>query len=153
MKRSVANKKILVICSGNLCRSPYGEYKLKDLLPEFTIHSAGLDVERKRLSGKRADAVAVRVADEFQIDLRRHRAKQLTGEMVEQHDVLLVMDKQHMAAICDCFPNMSDKVFMFTECIDSSCIEDPYKRGDLSFRLAFNQIDDAAEAWMRHWLC
>ncbi len=145
-------KKVLVVCTGNICRSPYGEYKLKELLPEFTFNSAGLDSDINRLSGKRADPVAVRVAAESQIDLRSHRAKQLTDEMVEQHDVILVMDTKHMEAISDYYPNIQDKVFMFTQLVDASSIEDPYKRGELFFRLAFNQIDEAAEAWVTRWV-
>ncbi len=144
-------KKILVICTGNICRSPYGEYKLRKLFPELSVTSAGLETDLHRLTGKPADSVAVRVAAESQIDLRRHRAKQLTDVMVEQHDIILAMERKHMEAICDYFPDIRHKVFMFSQCIGESCIEDPYRRGELSFRLAFNEIDDAAEAWVRKW--
>lgn len=142
---------MLVICTGNICRSPYGEYKLRKLLPELNITSAGLDTDMHRLTGKPADSVAVRVAAESQIDLRQHRAKQVTEEMVNQYDVILVMEQSHMEAICDYFPNIRHKVFMFSQWVGASCIEDPYRRGELSFRMAFTLLDDAAEAWVRKW--
>lgn len=142
------SKKVLVVCTGNICRSPYGEFKLRQLLPDCIISSAGLDADKNRLVGKPADSVAIRVAAESQIGLRSHRARQLTDEMVEQNDIILVMEKKHMDAICDYFPTLGHKVFLFSYPIDNSDIEDPYKKGELSFRLAFNVIDDAAEGWM-----
>ncbi len=143
--------RVLVVCTANICRSPYGEFKLRQLLPDFTISSAGLDTDRNRLVGKSADSVAVRVAAESLVDLKSHRARQLTDDMVDQNDVILVMEKKHMDTICDYFPTLRHKVFLFSFPIDNSDIEDPYKKGELSFRLAFNFIDDAAEGWMMKW--
>nr|WP_165314143.1 low molecular weight protein-tyrosine-phosphatase [Vibrio ziniensis]QIH44491.1 low molecular weight phosphotyrosine protein phosphatase [Vibrio ziniensis] len=142
---------MLVICTGNICRSPYGEYKLRKLFPELTISSAGLDTDINRLVGKRADSVAVRIAEESQIDLRSHRAKQLTEHMLQSNDFILVMEAKHMESICDTFPSIKHKVFMFSHWVGATAIEDPYKRGELNFRLAFTLIDDAAEAWVEKW--
>ncbi len=143
---------VLVVCTGNICRSPYGEYRLRKLVPGLTVTSAGLEADRNRLTGKPADSVAVRIAAESQIDLRRHRAKQVTEELVNQNEIILVMEQSHKELLCDAFPHVARKVFLFSHWIGDSSIEDPYRRGELSFRLAFNQIDDAAEAWARKWL-
>ncbi len=144
-------KQILVICTCNICRSPYGEYKLRSLLPSFTITSAGLDTDMNRLAGKPADSVAIKIAAESQINLRTHRAKQLTEEMIEYHDVVLGMDRKHMELLSEYFPSYKEKIYMFSDSIDGLPIEDPYRKGELYFRLTFNRIDDAAEAWAKKW--
>ncbi|MDF5612440.1 low molecular weight phosphotyrosine protein phosphatase, partial [Vibrio parahaemolyticus] len=45
---------ILVVCVGNICRSPTGERLLQQLLPDKQISSAGIAVEKSRLTGKPA---------------------------------------------------------------------------------------------------
>lgn len=50
--------KILVVCVGNICRSPTGEWLLKKYIPDKTIESAGINA----LIGNDADAKALEVA-------------------------------------------------------------------------------------------
>ncbi|MFS9669038.1 protein tyrosine phosphatase, partial [Klebsiella pneumoniae] len=67
-------KKILVVCVGNICRSPIGEALLQQQHPNLTVKSAGLSA----LVGEGADDKAIQVMDEWNIDIRSHRAQQLT---------------------------------------------------------------------------
>jgi protein-tyrosine phosphatase len=88
---------ILVVCTGNICRSPMAAYLLKHLLPEVLrdrvdIGSAGTYA----LHGHRATEPAVQVMAEAGIDLGSHRARQITGEMVRQAGLILVMERMHL---------------------------------------------------------
>jgi len=69
---------ILVVCVGNICRSPTGERLLQQLVPGKKISSAGVGA----LIGKPADAMAIEVAEEHQLSLYGHIAKQLTKESI-----------------------------------------------------------------------
>jgi Protein-tyrosine-phosphatase len=70
--------KILVVCVGNICRSPTGERLLKSYLPSLHVESAGLGA----LVGKGADDSAADIAALHNISLEGHCARQLSGKNV-----------------------------------------------------------------------
>jgi len=79
---------ILVVCIGNICRSPMAEGLLKRDLPKIKVSSAGLDA----LVGYGADPIAVEIMAEQGIDIQSHRARMLTDNLVRQSELILVMD-------------------------------------------------------------
>jgi protein-tyrosine phosphatase len=83
---------ILVVCVGNICRSPTGERVLQQLLPNKTISSAGIAVEKSRLTGKPADETATLIASEKGLSLEDHKAQQLTAQLCSKQDLILVME-------------------------------------------------------------
>lgn len=68
---------ILIVCVGNICRSPIGERLLKELLPSKVVSSAGISA----LVGNSADEKAASVANKYGVSLDGHIAQQLTAEM------------------------------------------------------------------------
>ena len=82
---------ILVVCVGNICRSPTGERVLQQLLPNKTIPSAGIAVEKSRLTGKSADETAKLIASEKGFSLENLQAQQLTAQLCAKQDLILVM--------------------------------------------------------------
>jgi len=101
--------KILVVCVGNICRSPTAERLLKHYLPELTVASAGLGA----LVGKGADERAGQVAAAHALSLEGHSARQVTGAMCRDYDLILAMEKRHIARLCDMAPEMRGKVMLF----------------------------------------
>ena len=85
--------KILVVCVGNICRSPSGERILHKKLPAKHIASAGIATQKSGLVGKGADAMACEVMEQYGIDLSDHKAQQLTPELCHVYDLILVMEK------------------------------------------------------------
>jgi protein-tyrosine phosphatase len=81
---------ILVVCVGNICRSPTGERLLQQAFPSKRIASAGISA----LVGKSADDTAVAVANEHNLSLEGHLGKQLTKEMCREYSLILVMGKR-----------------------------------------------------------
>src|SRR5690606_40462795 len=82
--------KILVVCVGNICRSPTAERLLKNYQPALTVDSAGLGA----LVGKGADERASSVAMEHNISLDGHTARQVSGRMCREYDLILAMEKR-----------------------------------------------------------
>ena len=76
--------KILVVCVGNICRSPTGERVLQQLLPNKNIASAGIAAEKSRLIGKPADDTAILIAAEHGIDVENHQSQQVTPQLCKK---------------------------------------------------------------------
>lgn len=140
---------ILVLCTGNICRSPFGERLLKKLKPELQVSSAGVGVESNKLSGLPADPAALKVAGQYDIDLSLHRAKQVTQSDIDAADVILVMERRQIDQLCELFPLARSKTVLFGHWIGVSTIDDPFRQGEEAFERAFSLIENAAQAWKR----
>lgn len=138
-------EKILVVCVGNICRSPSGEYLLKSLLPHKHIASAGVGA----LVGKPADAKAAEVALEHGVSMDCHSARQLTAEMCRSYDLILVMEKGHIEAVTTIAPEARGKTMLFGQWIGQRDIPDPYRQSREAFDHAYALINEAANAWAK----
>ncbi|HFQ4837491.1 TPA: low molecular weight protein-tyrosine-phosphatase [Vibrio vulnificus] len=141
--------KILVVCVGNICRSPTGERVLQKLLPNKTVASAGIAAEKSRLIGKPADAMAIEVAKENGVDVENHQSQQLTSALCSQYDLILVMEKGHMEALTQIAPEARGKTMLFGQWIGQKDIPDPYRQSKEAFAHAYQLINEAAQAWAK----
>lgn len=139
--------KILVVCVGNICRSPTGEGILKKLLPNKTVDSAGIAALKSGLVGKPADHTALQVAEDNGVDIGNHEAKQLTSELCAQYDLILVMEKGHKEALTNIAPEARGKTMLFGQWMGQKDIPDPYRQSREAFEHAYKLIDESAELW------
>lgn len=134
---------ILVLCIGNICRSPMAEVMLRDALPGKTISSAGLGA----LIGKPADPSSLQLMTEQNIDISSHRAQQISASLVAQAELILVMDLEQKKYVENQYVGARGKVFRLGES-EQIDIPDPYREGIESFRLAYRLIDDGVKFWV-----
>ena len=135
--------KILVVCVGNICRSPTGEALLKHLVPECEVRSAGVQA----LVGKPADEQAKNIARLDGIEMEGHLARQLDSAMCHEADLILVMETSHIRAVEKICPTVRGKVMLFGQWLSNKDIADPYRRSDEMFALVYQQIEAAANKW------
>jgi protein-tyrosine phosphatase len=133
---------ILVLCIGNICRSPMAEGLLKHALPGKSICSAGLSA----LIGKPADPFSVQIMAEQGIDISAHRAQNISARLVSEADLILVMDLDQKNHVETQYVGSRGKVFRIGESAKLD-IDDPYREGIESFRAAFKRIDDGVQAF------
>ncbi len=141
--------KILVVCVGNICRSPFGEYALKQRLPSKQIASAGIAAKKSGLVGKAADPMAVEVSEGLGINLSDHQSQQLTSSLCAQYDLILVMEKGHIEVLTEIAPEARGKTMLFGEWIGKKDIPDPYRQSKEAFDYAYQLIEQSADAWAK----
>lgn len=136
-------KSILVVCVGNVCRSPLGERLLKARLPGVTISSAGLGA----LVGEPADADALAVAEENGVSLDGHVARQFDSALASSHDLILAMEPGHRRQILERMPALSGRVMLFDQWVGAKGIPDPYRRSREFHTATYEMTVKAADAW------
>ena len=140
---------ILVICIGNICRSPTAEYLLKDRLadkPGVTVASAGLGA----LVDKPADPTALALMQEHGIDASSHRARQVTEDMLAAADLVLAMEPKHLDRLYQMAPQIRGRAFLLGKWLDDQPIPDPYRQQRPAFEHAWKLIEQATDAWLKY---
>lgn len=136
-------RSILMVCTGNICRSPYAAARFQQQLPNLSVSSAGTHA----LVEQAADATADVTASARGVNLSPHVAQQLSTKILASHDICLVMERQQLKKIHRRHPEAIGKVFMLSRWIGNRDIADPYQRSADYFDAVFNVIDDAIESW------
>lgn len=141
-------KRILIVCVGNICRSPTAEYMFRHRLSsaDTSIQSAGLGA----LVGKRMDPVALEILGENGIEGEAHRARQVTSPMLRDASLVLAMEQEHVTGLMRMAPEASGKVMLLDRWGQRSDIPDPYRRGREVFEHVYQRIDRAVESWLPH---
>jgi len=136
-------KQILTLCIGNICRSPLAEALLARELPEHTVWSAGLGA----LVGKSADPLSVEVAAAHGLDIRAHRAQQVSSWLCQQVQLIMVMEQAHKAQLEQQFPMVRGKVFSLGQ-FGQFDIADPYQQPIEAFDTAYAAIAQGVADWL-----
>ena len=102
---------ILVVCVGNICRSPMAEGLLRQSLPDRRIASAGIDA----LAGQPADPIAIELMRARDLDITAHRARQLQPRMIIDAGMVLVMELAHRRHLESQYPPARGKIFRLCE--------------------------------------
>jgi protein-tyrosine phosphatase len=136
-------KSILVICEGNICRSPMAEGLLAHHLPGLDVRSAGLGA----LAGHPADEIALELMKERGIDISGHRAVQLTREMCLHSDIVLAMTAEQKQRVEQRYPQVCGRVFRLGE-FSRRDVPDPYRQPEKVFREVLALIESTAGEWL-----
>ena len=136
---------ILVVCTGNNCRSPIGERLLRQQLPGKQVTSAGIF----GLEGRPADAAAQAVAWRHGVSLEGHVARKVTRSLLQQSDLILVMEPTHLRFIAAMTPENRGKSLLFGQWLETRDIPDPYRKSREAFEYVFGQLGKASQEWAR----
>ena len=119
---------ILFVCTANICRSPVAEGLLRERLREqglesWQVSAAGTWARFPRNAARHR----IEVLGEQGIDISNHRAREVTGEILKEADLILCMETGHAEAIRAEFPEVADRVHLLTEMAGQRySVKDPY---------------------------
>ncbi|MDA8970235.1 low molecular weight phosphotyrosine protein phosphatase [Flavobacteriaceae bacterium] len=142
-------KKILMVCLGNICRSPLAEGILQSKLDAnfFSVDSAGTAAYH---IGELPDQRSIAVAKKHGIDISNQKARKFDIKDFIEFDIIYAMDKENYQNICSLAKNKTElqKVKMILDKVKPSqnlSVPDPYYGGDDGFQNVYQLLDEACE--------
>ena len=144
---------ILLVCVGNICRSPYAAAVLRQRLngflgKEYQIRSAGFIGP-----GQPPPADAIQVASRRSVDLSAHRSQLITAHCVREAELIIVMDQHQARAVRHRFPIGRRQICVLgdldPEPIVARGIEDPIEQPPDVFQRAYERIDRCVDQLVR----
>jgi len=107
---------ILMICTGNTCRSPMAEAILRSLLtPELAGVARVISAGTGAIEGAPAAALATQVCAEGGVELKAHRSMPLTAAVIRSSDLVLGMEPHHVDHARHLAPDASSRIHLITE--------------------------------------
>lgn len=142
-------KKVLMVCLGNICRSPLAEGILASKVDadKVLVDSAGTGDWHV---GKQPDPRSIEVAEQFGIDISHQKARQFTVSDFDRFDKIYVMDNSNYENVIALARNEADKKKVeriLNEVSPGKNLEvpDPYYGGDSGFIKVYKMLDEAFE--------
>jgi protein-tyrosine-phosphatase len=138
------NKKphsVLFVCTGNLHRSPMAEYFFQAKIgntPGWQISSAGT-YTRDGMACPREVMVVLR---KYGISAKSHRSREISRQIIEQHQLVLCLASNHKEALRAEFPDLASRIYLLSEMVGKKeNVDDPIGGPLVEFESVAREID------------
>ena len=142
-------QKILMVCLGNICRSPLAEGILQSKLPrdKFIVDSAGTGEWHV---GKQPDARSIAIADKKGLNISSQRGRQFKSQDFIDFDYIYVMDGSNYNDVCSLAKNNEEKSkvkLILNELFPGENVDvpDPYYGLQNGFESVYDMLDQACD--------
>lgn len=146
---------VLMVCLGNICRSPLAEAALREAADrvgvDIHVDSAGTgDWHIGRAPDSRAQAVAKRLGD---VDISTLKARQVSADDFHRFDHIIAMDEANLQALQAMQPKGSTaKLSLMLDHLpgrEGQSVADPYYGDEADFDLTWSKVSDAAAGFLK----
>jgi protein-tyrosine phosphatase len=151
--------RILMVCLGNICRSPLAEgilkHKVKNAGLEWFVDSAGIGDWH---AGDFPDKRSIAIAQRYNIDITDQRARQIRKEDLKNFDLILAMDDSNLRQIQLLAKQVQNPTAQIEMILNYSnpgknqSVPDPYYGGMDGFEKVFQMLDEATERMLEEVL-
>jgi protein-tyrosine phosphatase len=142
---------IMMVCAGNLCRSPFAEGLMRKRLQQAGIEAECYSRGLIPMPGRKASDTAVTIADEFGVDLSTHISQAVLRPDIERAELVLVMEPAQRQHLIRMSPASTDKIFLLSQPADGRAIPDPVGQNEDVFRAVYDEISDHIDAWLQRF--
>ena len=137
--------KILMVCLGNICRSPLAEGILKSKIDSNNVYVDSAGTGHWHI-GKKPDPRSIEVAKKHQLDITDQRARQFSKQDFDDFDYIFVMDNSNKKDVLSIARNDSDKEkihLILNEIFpnENMDVPDPYYGGSEGFQNVYRMLD------------
>ena len=137
--------KILMVCLGNICRSPLAEGILKSKIDSNNVYVDSAGTGHWHI-GKKPDLRSIEVAKKHQLDITDQRGRQFSKQDFDDFDYIFVMDNSNKKDVLSIARNDSDKEkihLMLNEIFpnENMDVPDPYYGGSEGFQNVYRMLD------------
>ena len=144
--------KILMVCLGNICRSPLAQGIMENYAPnDWHIDSAGTSGWH---ASERPDTRSILIAEERGITIDQQRSRQVTVEDFEVFDIIFAMDSSNHSNLIQRAPDESAKNkvrLLLNEAYpgENRQVPDPYTGGQEGFSHVYELLEEAIQSFLR----
>ncbi|MDB6050303.1 MAG: wzb [Pseudomonas sp.] len=137
---------LLVVCVGNICRSPMAEamFRKRLMSPHLQVSSAGIHA----MLASPIDPLAREVLRNHDIPTYKHQARQVTRQMLHDAELILLMETDQLHSILKLAPEVRGKTFLIGKWQHELEIADPYRRPKLAFEQTFEHLSRCVDDWL-----
>ena len=157
-----APKSILLVCLGNICRSPTAEEVFRQYLAvsglSIKVDSAGT---ANYHPGSKPDPRSIKHAKAHGYSIGKLRARQVSDEDFERFDLIMAMDEANLgelrsrrAKLREAGHEAQAAVVLFSKHdpkFEGAAVPDPYYGQDADFERVIEQSESSVKAWIQRW--
>jgi len=139
---------IMMVCAGNVCRSSFAEFYLRQQLEEKGIQGEVFSRGLLMMQGKKVPAKGLKVGLEFGVDMTAHVSNALLAPDMDRAALILVMEAEQRSHLMQKRPAHVGKVMMLSQPCGGKIIDDPMGRSEETFRRVYEEIKVCVDAWV-----
>ena len=138
----MAIQSVMLVCMGNICRSPMAEGLMRQHLPELRVYSSGLGA----MVGMPATDDSVALVQALGVDISAHRAQQINAFLTQSANLILTAELAQKQHIERQYPQSRGRVFRICEQLRQD-IPDPYRRDLSQYEQSLALIQQGIADW------
>lgn len=131
--------KILFVCKGNICRSPFAQYYAQKVFPSSVkISSSGYHEK----TGRKCPWKAIKAAKEYNIQLKNHRSSLVSKDLIQDSQFIFIFDEENRKTLHSQFPYAKNKIYFLGSLNEklATIINDPYGKEFSQYKITFKLI-------------
>jgi len=142
---------IVMICAGNMCRSPFAEYYMRQKLQNAGVEAECFSRGLLAMPGRKVPSTALQVGLEFGIDMQDHISQTLLAPDVDRAAMIMVMESGQRQHLSKMRPASIGKIFLLSQPLNGKTILDPMGKDEEHFRKIYKEITLSIDAWVKRF--